>query len=538
MTIATGIGIGAKVAQSAIRSAALAYPPLFHTRYFSDSKGLPLTFEQFHLDMMEAIDDDTMKRVLILVPADHAKTTIARFSLTRKAVRDRNIRMMNIMNNATDAIQNLVAIERELEDKKSLLYEDFGDLRGDLWQTTQFNIAGRTIKDKEPTLAAYGTGSNVFGHRSDFVLCDDLLNLENSGPQVTDETRRALHDWFFQGVLKVAGADGKVVVIGTVMDFRDLYHELGDLNNPAHRGQTHWYHPKHGFHVIRMKALIDEEQETVLWPALNPFSFLVAERESDLTAFMKRYQNEAIESAQLTFAEDRARMCLNRSRGWGEITQQMRDEGATRVYVTFDPSAKRGSKTSYPAVCIGAFNPNAEPPRKFYILELFRHPALLEETAENIALGRLGQTDVLMERYEHYNAAKLVIEENNHGAYVSQTTRFRAWAPGHIVVPHQTGANKNDPEIGVASMASIANALLFDFPYGDAQSRTAMDDFFAKELLPHPMGQTTDRIMALWFFVLHASASAEPRFKVVKRMLPRWAQGAGVRPQAKPMVRV
>ena len=55
------------------------------------------------------------------------------------------------------------------------------------------------------------------------------------------------------------------MVIGTVMDFRDLYHELAGLNDPAHKNETRWYHPKHDFHVIRMKALIDEETETDVW---------------------------------------------------------------------------------------------------------------------------------------------------------------------------------------------------------------------------------------------------------------------------------
>ena len=74
----------------------------------------------------------------------------------------------------------LGAIERDLSDPNSLLVQDFGDLRGDLWQTTQFNIKGRSIVDREPTLAAYGTGSNVFGHRSDLIIADDLLNLDNA----------------------------------------------------------------------------------------------------------------------------------------------------------------------------------------------------------------------------------------------------------------------------------------------------------------------------------------------------------------------
>jgi hypothetical protein len=525
--ISDALDIAPEIARTAARNACLAYPPLFLTTYFKDSKSQPLTFEDYHLEIIDALTNEDIRRILILVPADHAKTTIARFCMTYKAVKDRNIRMMNIMNNATDAVQNLVAIERELEDPKSDLVNDFGQLKGDTWKTTEFNIAGRTIKDKEPTLAAYGTGSNVFGHRADLIVCDDLLNLENSGPQVTDETRKQLHDWFFQGVLKAAGSEGKVVVIGTVMDFRDLYHELGGLNDPAHKHETSWYHPKHKFHVIRMKALIDEETETVLWPARNPYSFLAAERDSDMTAFMKRYQNVAIESALLTFDEERARMCLNRSRNWGEVTKEMQDGGFTTAMVTFDPTSGRSRKSKWCGLVVGAYNPKQEPPRKFYVLEIFHFRALLEETDENVAKGTLGQADYLIDRAETYEAARIVIEANAAHDYAYNSLRLRKYRDaGHIVEPHYTTAeNKYDPDMGVASISAITNALLIDFPYGDVRARREMDDFFAKELLPHPMSDTTDRLMALWFFILKANEYSERRFKVVLKKLPHWAGG-------------
>ncbi len=506
----TTYSIGAQATQQAAAKAALAYPPLFITRYFRDDKGKPLVMEEFHLDIIQALTDPSAKRVLILVPADHAKTTLTRFSAIREIVRDRNIRIMNIMNNATDAVQNCVAVEREISDPDSLLWEDYGDLRGDVWQTGQFTVAGRTSKDKEPTFAAYGTGSNVFGHRADLVLCDDLLNLENSGPQVTDEARRQLHDWFFQGVMKVAGPTGKIVVMGTVMDFRDLYHELMD--------------PKHGFTVIRMKAL-DEATNEPLWPKRFSADFLLAEKASDLISFSKRRQNEALDTSLLTFERAAWDRCKDLTRGWGEITQAMKDAHETTVFVTFDPSAVQTSTTSWPAVCVGCFDPEAPLPRKLYVLELYRFRALLEETEANIARGRLGQVETLIDLCTRYNAQKLVIEANSTNAYVEQNVKLRQFAVDHLVEPHYTAGNKRDPVLGVASMGATANAMMFDLPYGDARSRKEIDDFLTTEIEPHPMGQCSDRLMALWFFQLKAYEESTRRFRVKYRTLPPWSAG-------------
>ncbi len=357
----------------------------------------------------------------------------------------------------------------------------------------------------------------MFGHRSDLIVADDLLNLDNAGPYVTERTRAGVHEGFFQGLLKVAGNEGKVGVIGTVMDKRDLYHELMDK--------------KHGFKVIHMRALIDDARQVVLWPKRNPYSYLAAQRDSDYISFMKRYQNEALDPATATFDSERLPMCLDRTRGWGEITDEMKQGGFTRVMITLDPfGGSHGKKASWSGICVGAYNPQQEPPRTLYVLKIYRTQNNMEEIPENIAVGHLGALDMVMKEHTDYDAMMTVIEANAQNQLVLASPRLRKFIEGRrTVVPHTTGSNKNDPDVGVNSVATSTAAGLIRFPYGDERSRSEVDDFFSQEVVPHPMGRFTDRLMSIWFFHLKANESSESRYKVVlRKAVPLWLRGAGI----------
>jgi hypothetical protein len=501
-------GIEEDIALEAIRETTLAYCPVFISRYFKDEKGDQLTLKEFQLKIIDAVLDPAIKRLLVLLPAGHTKTTlVSRFISTYCMVRNRNIRIMHIMNNSTDAEQNLAAIQRDLLDTKGLLHAEHGPFRGDIWRTSDFHIAGRTIVDKEPTFAAYGTGSNVFGHRSDLIICDDILNLTNSGPQVTDAMRQSVRDWFFQGVMKVLSPEDKIVVVGTVMDFRDLYHEL--VNNPAH-----------GFKVIHMKAILDEDAKEVLWPERYSYDWLWGEREADPVSFSKRYQNEAIEAAMLTFPRESIDKCRDMRRGWGQITPEMVDSGHTVVIDGFDPTSGQTGRSKWCGFAAVAFNPTEPHPRELYVLELQHFRAPFDE-----------QIDFLIEKHLSYKARATVIEFNGAHQYLGQSRRLQEFKEsGHVVMGHYTDVkNKPDPTVGLPNMAEIIKATRLHFPYGDEESRRTLAYFFNEEFGKHPMSPTTDGIMALWFCV-YVIDKLYGRYNrgVVRKPIPFWARRAGL----------
>lgn len=502
--VAEGLNLSEQIVREAIRRTTLRDNGVFVVRYFKDEKNNNLRLKQFHLEMLQAILGPD-QRVLIQVPAGHGKTTIcSRFAPIIAMTHNPNIRIMHIMNNATDAEQNLAAIQRELEDEKSLVVQEHGPYRGDVWKATEFHVRKRTIIDKDATFAAYGTGSNVFGHRADLVICDDILNLENSGPFVTDRTRQTVRDWFFQGVMKVAAPFGKVIVIGTPMDFRDLYHELED--------------PKHGFKVIKLRALLDEESHDVLWPERFSYEYLNGEREADMTAFMKRFQCEAIETSALPFQVPWMQNCRNYSRGWGEINDDMKTHNRTVVINGFDPTAGQTKASKWCGFVALATNP-VEDPMKFHILEM-----------EHFRLPFDEQIDYIIGKHEKYHARATVIEANGSHQYLLQSKELLKFKQnGNNIVPHFTSvANKPDPIVGLPSLAPLFEFGQLEFPYLDEVSKRWVNYFIAHEGGKYPMAETTDVLMALWFAVLYARSLSPYKHRALRAPMPLWARNVGM----------
>lgn len=507
------LGLRENALKQIIRNTTLASPAAFFARYHKDEKGEDVVLKDFHVKLLDVLTNPEIKRALVLLPAGHGKTTVTRGACEYLVAKDPNIRIMHIMNNSTDAEQNLSALEMTLTDERSPLVQEHGPFKGKVWKSTEFHVAGRTIIDKDPTFAAYGTGSNVFGHRADLVICDDILNLDNSGPFVTDRTRQGVHDWFFQGVMKVAAPYGRVIVIGTVMDFRDLYHELMD--------------PKHGFTVLKMQAILDEEKQEVLWPERFTYDWLRQERESDMTSFMKRFQNVALEDALLTFPMKDLTACLDYNRPMGVVTKEMIESGHTVIVNAFDPTSGQTKGSKWCGFASLAFNPKEADPKKIHVVELGHFRAPFEE-----------QIDFIIDRHMKYGATASVIEANGAHQYLMQSQRLRAFREsGNRVVPHFTHErNKPDPFVGIPAVAEVIKAHRMTFPFADANARKWIGFAIEHEFGTHPMAETTDILMAVWFAWLWIKNSSPNRMNVVKRKLPLWARGSGLLPRQKAVV--
>lgn len=477
-------GLSEDTAAEAIRMVTVAAPEFFVARYFRDQKNEALRLKEFQLEFIEAFKDPTCQRLLVMLPPAHGKTTLKRALAAHSLVENPNLRIMSIMANATDAEQDLAALERKLADPREMLVKEHGPFKSDLdWKAASFTVQKRVpTDDKEPSFAAYGVGSNVFGHRTDLALCDDIVTLANSGPGVSEGQRQSVHDWFVQGVLPCAGKEGKVVVIGTPMDHRDLYHEL--------------MKPEYHFKVIRMPAIIDDDLGTVLWEEQFPYSWLIQQREQDYTSFMKRYQMIALDETQARFREQSLALCRDNTRRWGEVTQDMKERGFTQVLVNFDwSSAQPGTKSrrsKYCGVCVLAHNPIQAEPKDYYVLEIFH----LRDLPEKLVA-------LIHALYDRYGAKAAVIEANGVNQALHQVKELRDWkaAGARIIEFWTTGEKKLDPVMGVDTLVGPVEATKLHFPYGDERSRKEVDDFFTNELLSYPQALLSDRLMALWFGV-------------------------------------
>lgn len=90
--------------------------------------------------------------------------------------------------------------------------EQVGEIRSQtLWGRLRLEVGNRTIADKDPSLAAYGAGSQITGSHVDHIICDDIETMENSR---TVETREKIKEKIHE-YEDVVNPKGTVDIIGT-----------------------------------------------------------------------------------------------------------------------------------------------------------------------------------------------------------------------------------------------------------------------------------------------------------------------------------
>lgn len=153
------------------------------------------------VELLESPDDE---KVVINCPPGAGKSTLIHDVACWVICRDRAVRILIVSNSQRNAEKYSLRIRRSLErrfplraeprllalglavDAEATLVADFGRFRPaaeSLWRKEEYvveQLAGETLENKEPTVAAYGLDSEVIGHRADVVLPDDAATPNNA----------------------------------------------------------------------------------------------------------------------------------------------------------------------------------------------------------------------------------------------------------------------------------------------------------------------------------------------------------------------
>lgn len=400
--------------------------------------------------------------------------------------RDPNVRITIIAKNDIDAKAIMRAIQSQLEGN-DLLVEDFGpfkplDGENKPWSLSEMSVHKRTRIHPRPTIQAKGSGANIFGHRSDWVICDDVVTDKNSG---TPEAREKFAQWFHQGVETMPEhVDSRLTVVGTLFDPQDLYHDLMDTVDPTTGDPV--YHKQHE------DAIVDEDQQITLWPKRWPWRRLMLQKLTLGTLdFNKRYRNIAVDRSRLVFKEayvkggwhlgDEFPGCLDRDYEIGQFDETW------HIYGGFDPAigVKKNAKfVAHVTLAVGSCSLHE---RCFWVVDLERDQMTLPQ-----------QADMILDKHAHYGMLCSRIETNAYQKGLEQVVQERMTQRGIAfrIEPHTTGRNKLDPEIGVQAMAPWFERGAFHIPWATAYSQRRMRPL-VDELITYP-GRTTDTVMALW----------------------------------------
>ena len=309
-------------------------------------------------------------RSLVLAPRGFGKSTL--LSVVRcifEIVRNPDVRILLASSTQAQAEAFVREVRGHME-RNPIFRILFGDLVGPKWTDRQLIVGERRRIAKEPTIFAMGVGGALVSRHFDVVICDDVVDEENSR---TESRRQKLRTWFFKVMLPCLEPDGRLGVVGTRYHYRDLYGHM--IESGFMPSAT----------VIRA---IDAEGKSP-WP--EKFSVKRLEqirREAGTVIFNAQYQNDTEAMKGEVFKDKWLRFY--------DVAPQ-----SLRIFQGVDLAiATHAGSDFFSIVTVGV-----DEWRNIYVLDCYK-----------ARLSFLQQTAAILERFERFDPIKVAIESNAYQA--------------------------------------------------------------------------------------------------------------------------
>lgn len=272
-TIPPSLAYDSFEARKESRKHLLGFSLVYLTGYFTDPPAL------FHPELINALEDEAIKRLLIIGFRGSGKSTFGSLALPLWAALeypDKFPFIILIADSARQATLNISAIKHELE-TNNLIKQDYGEITGKVIEDFALKGEGEEWQKQNIVLSngvrilARSRGQKVRGlrhlqYRPKLVVVDD----PEDGEWVrTKENRDKTDRWLHSEVMPGLDArKGKLVVIGNLLHMDAL---LSRLKAPGT-----------GFKVLEF-PLIDGKG-VCTWPAMYPTAQSLKDRERDMGA--------------------------------------------------------------------------------------------------------------------------------------------------------------------------------------------------------------------------------------------------------------
>lgn len=228
--------------------------------------------------IVESIENG--ENAVILEPRGHAKTTWGNTILLSYLVgKNPDIRIGLISNTAKQSNAFSRAIRWTLQ-ANDRYREVFGDCVSPAkWTDVEWlRKDSRWHASKDVTLYSAGALGAIISKRFDVILCDDILDEENSA---NPEQREKVFTWFMKTLKPCVVPGGVIIVLGTRWAEEDLYQILIENNGWRSLTKSALSYDEHGRNPV------------ALWPEVWPVKALLAEkRDMGSAMFACSYMND------------------------------------------------------------------------------------------------------------------------------------------------------------------------------------------------------------------------------------------------------
>ena len=485
---------------------------------------------QFHNELDDTLSSQLNRKIAIALPRGFGKSThlAVAYPLWEMA-KNHNLRVLIVSNTAEISRTSLSAIKSHIEKnpKYQLWAKAIDDPKGrgvlpqlrprhkreEHWSADAIMIEHGDIQTKDPTVSAVGLFGSILSRRADIIICDDIINQENSS---TEQQRQKIKDWVHTTLLPVLVPGGRLIYIGNTWDMDDLMSNM--LKDPQfdvrkripailHEATRQdlweqWANIQLDESILpedrkNKAALFYSEHKTemdigieVLWPDRFPYADLYMKRIANPYSFARMFQCDPSIRPNQQFLEKDIERALQK--GKDLVLSNVLPKGLDIDYVVSGLDlaiSQEASSDDTALLTLGHVKyGNGEIKTGDYVVL-------------NIQRGKLRPREV-EDMVARHNAVMqpigIRVETVAFQDMLAQNLEDR----GIPVNGYKTGKEKNDPDIGVYSLSVLLSRDKLVFPYSntDAHTRQIMMKL-VNEMRAYPDGHTGDSLMALWFAV-------------------------------------
>ena len=346
---------------------------------------------EFHKDICEMFMNKKYKRMNIVAPRGHAKTSLAAgvFPLHHIFFDDQKKKVIVLSSKTQGHALNLLhTIKNALEYSMPLrtMFGYWGQHSSRIWTKDTVELKDGSV------ITCKGTGQQIRGlkygdQRPTLIVLDDPEDENNTK---TDTAMEWNLRWLLQSVEPALDAQtGRVIVIGTPQHQRCIVETLDGMK---------------GWKTLRYQAVIDDKKKKVLWPEQLSYDALMEKKISlsDInrsSVFYREYQCEVVGDEDQLFSEDYLQYydgTLELGK-YGLHTLKLKNGVDIPVYtfIGVDPASSTKQTADYSTIVTIAIDANDNR----YILPYYRKHAKPVDLAESI-----------MSQYKKYKPQKVRIE--------------------------------------------------------------------------------------------------------------------------------
>ena len=363
----------------------LAYNDLvMFGQLFSPQDYLATKSPPFHSEVGKVMLDRQFQQVALVLPRDHAKSTLAATAVLHKFLftKKDSPEFICWVGEAQDqAIDNLRWVQNHIEMNPAIQYY-FGDLQGSKWTKTDFNL------NNGCRMIAKGTSQRLRGKkelstRYTGIILDDF---ESEGNTKTAEGRFSIKNWVTAAVYPAIDFDkgGFLWCNGTIVHWDSFLNNIVSSNREAEKSDNSF-----AWKVITYKAIEDGKP---IWPDRWSIKKLEQRKQFYIdrgtpSKFYQEYMNQARSPEDQIFEEEdinkgfyEGNCKYDEEYGSWYLEFQDGSKEYINLFIGVDPASTVGDRADFSVIMVVGVTAKHD----YYVIEYWRQRVLPMECAEQI----------------------------------------------------------------------------------------------------------------------------------------------------------